>query len=248
MKESTYQQHARIINGYAQYMTFEAAVAKYKRTNLGRIDFIIDQVAERIIAEAPPAEPVAQFEHAQEIVVIAGNHAGKKGWFNKLSGRGGRGEYCFIWFKTANMSGAHVKLSEIAPAGQQPTPPTPTTKAKANESTDSTAAAAEGAACAAATVTTYALLEPVAVLPDELLELTLINGEVTEVAVVRATKDSKPVSSGARSRMLHEVAASLASVSNTAAGACSAFAGAADGVEKDAESIKSIKDKNNFTE
>lgn len=100
-------------------MSMESAVAKYKRTNLGRLDFVIDQVAARMQAESQEAAPV-DFEHGQEIIVIAGNHAGKTGFFNKVSGRGGRGEYCFIWFKTANMSGAQVKVSYIAPASVTP--------------------------------------------------------------------------------------------------------------------------------
>lgn len=201
MKESIYQQHAIIINGYAQYMSLEAAVAKYKRTNLGRLDFIIDQVAARILAEAPPAEPVVEFEHAQEIVVVAGNHAGKSGWFNKVSGRGGRGEYCFIWFKTANMTGAQVKMSEIAPVGGAPTPTT-----KKDADVVESAAAQEGGAAAAdaGTVTTYALIEPVAVLPDELLELTIIAGEVVAVAVVRAAKGEKMVATDTSARLLHD--------------------------------------------
>ena len=36
------------IKGYMQYMSFEAAVNKVKRNNLGRIDFIIDDVAKSI--------------------------------------------------------------------------------------------------------------------------------------------------------------------------------------------------------
>lgn len=50
------------------------------------------------------------------VVVTSGIHSGRLAWFHKLSGRGGKGEYCFIYFQgTVNMSGAQVKVSEIAP-------------------------------------------------------------------------------------------------------------------------------------
>lgn len=51
MKNSTKREIANQINGYAQFMSFEAAVAKVKRSNLGRIDFWVDEVAKAIKGE-----------------------------------------------------------------------------------------------------------------------------------------------------------------------------------------------------
>ena len=45
MKATIKQRITIQIKGYMQYMSFESAVNKVKRNNLGRIDFIIDDVA-----------------------------------------------------------------------------------------------------------------------------------------------------------------------------------------------------------
>lgn len=76
----------------------------------------------QINANTKNTAAAVEFENGQSVTVTGGRHAGKQAWFNKLSG-GGNGEaYCFIWFKgTANMSGARVKVSDIAPeAVEQP--------------------------------------------------------------------------------------------------------------------------------
>ena len=45
MKATIKQRITIQIKGYMQYMSFEAAVNKVKRNHLGRIDFMIDDVA-----------------------------------------------------------------------------------------------------------------------------------------------------------------------------------------------------------
>jgi len=51
------------------------------------------------------------FTNGQEIKVISGTHAGKSGWFNKPNAH--REGKCFIWFKTVNMTGAQVSISDL---------------------------------------------------------------------------------------------------------------------------------------
>lgn len=51
------------------------------------------------------------FTNGQEIKVISGTHAGKIGWFNKENAH--REGKCFIWFKTVNMTGAQVNLTDL---------------------------------------------------------------------------------------------------------------------------------------
>lgn len=57
---------------------------------------------------------MTNFTSGQEIKVISGTHAGKVGWFNKLNAH--REGKCFIWFKTANVTGAQVNLADIEAA------------------------------------------------------------------------------------------------------------------------------------
>lgn len=50
MKDQAKKEIAMHIQSYAQFMSFEAAVAKVKRNNLGRIDVWVDEVAKLIKA------------------------------------------------------------------------------------------------------------------------------------------------------------------------------------------------------
>lgn len=54
------------------------------------------------------------FTNGQEIKVISGTHTGKAGWFNKENAH--RPGKCFIWFKTVNMTGAQVSLTDLESA------------------------------------------------------------------------------------------------------------------------------------
>lgn len=52
---------------------------------------------------------MTKFIKGQEVT-----YKGETVFFDGISGRGGNGEYCFIFFKTPNRTGKQVKLSEIA--------------------------------------------------------------------------------------------------------------------------------------
>jgi hypothetical protein len=55
-----------------------------------------------------------KFTNGQEIKVISGTHAGKVGWFNKPNAH--REGKCFIWFKSANVAGAQVSITDLVAA------------------------------------------------------------------------------------------------------------------------------------
>lgn len=54
---------------------------------------------------------MSQLTQGQPVAITAGQHAGKRAFFDKPSARGA--EWCFVSFTSGLLAGAQVKVSEI---------------------------------------------------------------------------------------------------------------------------------------